>query len=139
MCCDYLEQLPDSLIPAVRAPNPILDPRAEKRLAQGKKLFLPGIPLPVANRAQEAATATGVTLLLLVGLTLKLTGKATVRLKPSVIESAGLSAYQVRRALKELEAAGLVRAKTTRGKRREITLIDEEYLAWLRDPKHRNP
>jgi len=131
----YLEDLPDSLIPAVRAPNPILDPRAERRLAQGKKLFLPGIPLPVAKRAQEAATATGVTLLLLVGLAVKLTGKSTVRLKPSVIESAGLSAYQVRRALKELEAERLVRAHAARGKRREITLIDEQYLAWLHDTR----
>ena len=131
----HLEELPDSLIPAVRAPNPILDPRAEKRLAQGKKLFLPGIPLTVAKRAQEAATATGVTLLLLVGLAVKLTGKSTVKLKPSVIESARLSAYQVRRALRELEAERLVRAHAARGKRREITLIDEEYLTWLNDTR----
>ena len=127
------DQLPDSQIPVVRAPNLILDPIAEKRLARAKELFMPSIPLAVVKRAQEAATATGVTLLLLIGLVIKLTGKATVRLKPSLIKSAGLSAYQTRRTIKKLEAAGLVRSHSVRGKRREITLIDEEYLAWLRE------
>jgi len=78
-----LNKLPDSQIPVIRAPNPILDARAEMRLAKAKGLFLPGAPLPVVKRAQEAA-ATGVTLLLLVGLVVKLTGTPTVRLKHSI-------------------------------------------------------
>ena len=79
-----LSKLPDNQIPVIRAPNPILDVRAETRLAKAKSLFLPGAPLPVVKRAQEAATATGVTLLLLVGLVVKLTGTPTVRLKHSI-------------------------------------------------------
>jgi len=84
------------------------------------------------KRAQEAATATGVTLLLLVGLVVKLTGDSTVRLKPSILEQAGLSEGQVRRGAGELASAGLIRVTSAPGKRREITLIDAEYLVWLR-------
>ena len=129
---EELSKLPDSQIPVVRAPNPILDARAETRLVKAKVLFLPGAPLPVVKRAQEAATATGVTLLLLVGLVVKLTGDSTVRLKPSILDQAGLSAGQVKRGAGDLANAGLIRVTSAPGKRREITLIDAEYLAWLR-------
>lgn len=127
-----LSKLPDSQIPVIRAPNPILDAIAEDRLEKAKGLFLPSVPLSVAKRAQEAATATGVTLLLLVGLVVKLTGKPVVRIGPGAMAQAGLSEGQVKRAVSGLVEAGLIRVTSAPGKRREITLLDAEYLAWLR-------
>jgi len=126
-----LEQLPDSQIPTVRAPNPILDQIAEKRKAKAKALYLPRTPLPVIRRAQAAAS-TGANFILLVGLVVKLTGRATVRIQPALYEQSGLSEDQVKRAASALSEAGLIRVHSGPGKRREITLIDAEYLACLR-------
>jgi hypothetical protein len=131
MGSDCLERLSDSQIPVVRAPNPILDQIAEKRIGQVKALYLPAIPLSVAKRAQEAATSTGVTFILLVGLVVKLTGKPTVRIRPSLLEQSGLSNDQARRAAGALSEAGLIRVNAAPGKRRKVTLTDAEYLNWL--------
>lgn len=132
MVSEDISKLPDSLIPTIRAPNPILDARAETRLAQAKALHLPGMPLSVAKRAQEAATSTGVLVLLLVGLVVKLTNKPLVKIKPALLEQSGLSEYQIKRALGALSATGMVAITSGRGRRREIKLLDAEYLTWLR-------
>jgi hypothetical protein len=128
---DYLR---DEDIPTIRAPNPILDAKAEARLAKAKELYAPTMPLSVINRAQ-AAISTGALVLLLVGLVAKLTNKPTVRLTPNLVGMFGLSEYQLKRALKALGQAGFVRITSGQGKRREITLTDEEYLYWLQDNK----
>lgn len=123
--------IPDAAIPCAKAPNPILDLKAETRLAKAEALYTPSLPLATVKRAQEAATSTGVTLLLLVGLAAKLTHNPTVRLKPSLLKLAGLSDYQARRAAAELDKAGLVSVISTKGKRREIVVTDAELLQWL--------
>jgi len=125
-----MEYLRDEDIPTRRAPNPILDKRAEARLAKAKELYAPTMPLSVIKRAQ-AATNTGALILLLVGLTVKLTNKPTVRITPKVADMFGLSEYQLKRGLKALARAGYVRITSGPGKRREITLADKEYLSWL--------
>lgn len=128
-----MEQLPDSRIPCTRAPNPILDPRAELRLAKYKTLFTPSMPLNVIKRAQEAATATGVTLLLVVGLAAKLTHSARVRIKPALLEQVGLSEDQAKRAAAALSEGGLIEVNSAPGRRREITIIDSDLLQWLEE------
>jgi len=134
-----LDQLPDSQIPVVRAPNPILDQVVESRIARAKALHLPGLPLSVAKRAQEAATSTGVLLILLVGLVVKLTGKPVVKIKSTLLRQSGLSEDQLKRAVCALSKVEMVSVNSGPGRRREITLIDEEYLAWLKVPRQTPP
>ena len=59
-------------------------------------------------------------------------GTSTIKLKHSILNQAGLSEGQVRRAARELVEVGLIRTSSGPGKRREITLLDKEYLTWLR-------
>lgn len=123
-------QLRDEDIPVVKAPNPILDRRAEQKQAQAEKLFLFGMPLPVVKRAQESAN-NGALVLMLVGLAAKLSKSQTVRIKPELIEQVGISKYQLQRALTALSDAGMIHCESARGKRREVEILDKEYLAYL--------
>lgn len=135
MSIKNLNQVPDEQIPTTLAPNPILEAKAEARLTKTEEIYLPSAPLPVVRQAQEAAGGAGVVLLLLAGLLVKLTGASAVKLNPSLRDAAGLSEGQVRRAAKELDAVGLIRIHSAQGQRREITLTDVEFLAWLRKAK----
>jgi hypothetical protein len=127
-----VHQIPDSQIPCVKVANPILDARAEKRLDRAKALYTPRVPLSVVKRAHQAASATGVTYLLLAVLTAKLTGNLSVRLRPVLLEQAGLGEGQAKRAAAALASVGVIAINSAPGKRREITLTDGELVHWLR-------
>ncbi len=130
-----MDVLRDNDIPTVRVPNPILDKRAKGKLAHAKDLFTPTIPLSVVKRAQ-AATSTGALVLSLVGLVVKLTHSPTVHLAPNIVSLFGIGEYQLKRGLKALAHAGLVRVRSERGWRREVTLTDAEFLEWLQHGRH---
>ncbi len=127
-----VDHISDSNIPCVRAPNPILDARAEVRLTKAKALYVPSLPLGAIRRAQEAASGPGVTFLLLVALVATLTRRDTVRINPALSKQAGLGEDQTKRAAGALAEAGLIAIASAPGRRREITLLDGEVLARLK-------
>jgi hypothetical protein len=93
--------------------------------------YLPDIPFSVVRRAWEA-TCGGPTLLQAIALQL-LCGQQNgqITLSPHLCEALGYKQAALRHALTRLEEAELIRWESAPGKRRTITLLDEEYLAWL--------
>lgn len=126
----FMEYLRDEDIPCVRVPSPILEAIAEGKEVKLDSLYLPPTPLSVAGIANQA-TAHGLLVLQMVGLMVRLTGKDTVRLKPSIVKYAGLDRFQLKRALQGLESAGLIEVSREPGRSRSITLLDTRYLARL--------
>lgn len=126
-----MDYISDEHIPCEKAENPILDSLAEERLLKAASLHIPSTPVNVIGRAQLAASGTGVAFMLLVGLVVRVQSNLTIRIKPAMLKQVGLSEGQSRRAATALAKAGLIQVLSTSGKRREITLCDSEYIAWL--------
>lgn len=127
----YLE---DSDIPTVKAHTPLLDMLAEKRLKKAESLFLPSMPMSVCAKAYKVGLSALVALQI-IGLVVKLTGNSSVRVSPKILDAAGISVNAFRNGLRGLEEAGLVSIQSARGHRREITLLERRYVAWLLDPR----
>ena len=106
-----------------------------RRTDRDRSHYLPDIPFAVVRRARQA-TCGGPTLLQAIGLQL-LCGQQNgqVTLSPSLCESLGYKPATLRHELTRLQEAGLIDWDSAPGKRRTITLLDEEYLAWLGNPR----
>jgi hypothetical protein len=102
-----------------------------RRADRDRSHYLPDIPFGVVRRARQA-TCGGPTLLQAIGLQL-LCGQQNgqVTLSPRLCEALGYQPAALRHELTRLQEAGLIRWDSAPGKRRTITLLDGDYLAWL--------
>lgn len=128
----YGPEIPDAEIPTRRLMTPLHDELERRRTKRIDDLYLPPISLPIVERAFAIHPAC-VVALQVIGLHYKLARSDTFPIRAGIVDRLNISTRRWLRLTRELEAAGFIRLNERKARRSTVTLIDQEYIRWLKN------
>ena len=123
-------QVPNRDIRTERVITPTIARLMAKREKGRARRYAPGIPIPVMGRA-TAAHPLGVPALLIIAFHMRVQQEDVVKIRPSILQEAGIARRRWLRVLAALEKAGLVTTEIRPGRPTLVGITDAEYLRWL--------